>query len=142
MQIDFSPNYSIEYSNPLRTHSTHLKSGNTITTDAPTDNHGKGEAFSPTDLLASSLVSCVMTIMGIAAERDGVEIVSMNAKVEKEMASSPRRVKKVCALINLKLKDATEDDAEKLKRIGLACPVAKSLSSDLVQDINFNINFS
>ena len=61
MQIDFSPNYSIEYSNPLRTHSKHLKSGNTIITDAPIDNHGKGEAFFPTDLLASSLVSCVMT---------------------------------------------------------------------------------
>ena len=92
MQIDFSPNYSIEYSNPLRTHSTHLKSGNTIITDAPTDNHGKGEAFSPTDLLASSLVSCVMTIIGIAAERDGVEIVLMNAKVETNNGKMPVKI--------------------------------------------------
>ena len=142
MQTDFSPNYSIEYSNPLRTQSTHLKSGNSIITDAPTDNHGKGEAFSPTDLLSSSLISCAMTIIGIAAERDGVEIVSMTADVEKEMASNPRRVAKVSALINLTLKGANEEGAERLKRIGLACPVARSLSSDLVQDINFNINLS
>jgi len=142
MQFDFYPNYSIEYSNPLRTQSTHIKSGNTIITDAPTDNHGKGEAFSPTDLLSSSLISCVMTIIGIAANRDSIEIVSMNAEVAKEMSSNPRRVTKVCALIHISLKGATEKDAERLKRIGLACPVARSLSSDLVQDIKFNINFS
>ena len=142
MQTDFSPNYSIEYSKPLRTESTHLKSGNSIITDAPTDNHGKGEAFSPTDLLSSSLVSCVMTIIGIAAERDGVEIVSMTADVSKEMASSPRRVAKVSAMIHITLNGANEENAEKLKRIGLACPVARSLSTDLVQDIKFNIILS
>ena len=101
MQSDFSPNYSIEYSNPLRTKSTHLKSGNTIITDAPTDNHGRGEAFSPTDLLSSSLVSCIMTIIGIAAHRDGIEIISMEADVTKEMASNPRMVAVVRALINV-----------------------------------------
>lgn len=140
MQSHFSPNYSIEYSNPLRTQSTHVKSGNSIITDAPIDNHGKGEAFSPTDLLASSLVSCVMTIIGIAAGRDGIEIVSMSANVSKEMDSNPRRVAKVSALIDINLIGAKEEDAERLKRIGLACPVARSLSSNLVQDINFNIN--
>jgi uncharacterized OsmC-like protein len=142
MQIDFFPNYSIEYSKPLRTVSTHLKSGNSIITDAPTDNHGKGEAFSPTDLLSSSLISCVMTLIGIAADRDGVEIVSMTADVSKEMASSPRRVAKVSAVIHIKLHGANKESAKKLKRIGLECPVARSLSSDLVQDIKFNINLS
>ena len=66
MQIEFNPNYTIEYSDNLRTQSIHLKSGDQITTDAPTDNNGKGEAFSPTDLLATSLTTCVMTILAIA----------------------------------------------------------------------------
>ena len=141
MQSDFSPNYSIEYSNPLRTKSTHLKSGNTIITDAPSDNHGRGEAFSPTDLLSSSLVSCIMTIMGIAAERDGIEIVSMKADVSKEMTSNPRMVDAVRAIINVEIK-GSGDDAERLKRRGLACPVGKSLSKEVVQDIQFNFKLS
>ena len=140
MQSDFTPNYKIEYSNPLRTQSTHIKSGTTIITDAPTDNHGKGEEFSPTDLLSSSLVSCIMTIMGIVADRDGIEIVSMNADVAKEMAANPRRVAKVSAVIDVTLKGADEDSAEKLRRVGLACPVARSLSDDLVQNIQINFN--
>ena len=141
MQSDFSPNYSIEYSNPLRTKSTHIKSGNTIITDAPTDNHGRGEAFSPTDLLSSSLISCIMTIIGIAADRDGIEIISMKADVSKEMATNPRMVAAVRAVIEVEIK-GSEEDAEKLKRMGLACPVGKSLSKEVVQDIQFNFNFS
>ena len=140
MQTDFSANYSIEYSHPLRTSSTHLKSGNTIITDAPTDNHGKGEAFSPTDMLSSSLVSCIMTIMGIAADRDGIDIVSIKADVAKEMAANPRMVAKVSANIDVTLKGADKDFAEKLRRVGLACPVARSLSDDLVQNIKINFN--
>ena len=138
MQSNFSPNYSIEYLNLLRTKSTHLKSGNTIITDAPTDNHGRGEAFSPTDLLSSSLVSCIMTIMGIAAERDGIEIVSMKADVSKEMTSNPRMVDAVRAIINVEIK-GSEDDAERLKRTGLACPVGRSLSKEVVIQFNQSI---
>ena len=141
MQSNFSPNYSIEYSNPLRTKSTHLKSGDTIITDAPTDNHGLGKAFSPTDLLSSSLVSCIMTIMGIAAKRDEIEILSMKADVSKEMTSNPRKVAAIRAIINVEIK-GSEDDAEKLKRIGLACPVGRSLSKEVVQNIQFNFNLS
>ena len=137
----FSPPVSkIIYKNNLRTEAQHIASGQKIITDAPLDNNGKGEAFSPTDLLASSLVSCVMTIIGIAAGRDGIEIISMRADVSKEMGANPRRVAKVCAMIDINLKGASEEDAERLKRIGLACPVARSLSDDFVQDINFNIN--
>ncbi len=139
MQSDFSPNYSIEYSDPLRTKSTHLKSGKTIITDAPIDNHGRGEAFSPTDLLSSSLISCIMTIIGIAADRDGIEIISMKADVSKEMATNPRMVAAVRAVIEVEIK-GSEEDAEKLKRMGLACPVGKSLSKEVVQDIKFNFN--
>ena len=140
MQTDFSPNYSIEYSHPLRTSSTHLKSGNTIITDAPTDNNGKGDAFSPTDMLSSSLVSCIMTIMGIAADRDGIDIVSIKADVAKEMAANPRRVAAVTAHIEVELKNATDESAERLRRIGLACPVARSLSPDLAQNIHINFH--
>ncbi len=141
MQSDFHPNYSIEYSHPLRTKSTHIKSGNTIITDAPTDNHGRGEAFSPTDLLSSSLVSCIMTIIGIAAHRDGIVIISMKADVTKEMASNPRMVAAVRAVIDVEIKGSKED-VEKLKRMGLACPVGRSLSKEVVQDIQFNFNLS
>ena len=110
-------------------------------TDAPTDNHGRGEAFSPTDLLSSSLISCIMTIIGIAAERDGIEIVSMKADVSKEMASNPRMVAAVKAIINVEIK-GSKDDAERLKRMGLKCPVGRSLSKEVVQDIQFNFNLS
>ena len=110
-------------------------------TDAPTDNHGRGEAFSPTDLLSSSLVSCIMTIIGIAAERDGIEIFSMKADVSKEMASNPRMVAAVKAIINVDIK-GSKDDAERLKRMGLTCPVGRSLSKEVVQDIQFNFNLS
>jgi putative redox protein len=138
MQHDISPNYTIEYSEPLRTHSTHLSSGTTIITDAPTDNHGKGEAFSPTDLLSSSLVSCAMTIMGITAQSCVCEIVSIKADVAKEMTTSPRRIAKVTAYIDVILRGATQEDAERLERSARSCPVAKSLSPDLNQDLHFN----
>jgi len=140
MQHHISPNYTIVYSDPLRTQSTHLKSGTVIITDAPTDNHGKGEAFSPTDMLSSSLVSCVMTIIGISADKGGIEVVSMKADVAKQMDSSPRRVAKITAYLNIVLRGATDEDAERLRRVAVACPVAKSLSKDLIQDLHFDFN--
>ena len=81
-----------------------------------------------------------MTIMGIVADSDGIEIVSMNAEVAKEMAANPRRVAKVSAVIDVTLKGADEDSTEKLRRVGLACPVARSISDDLVQNIHINFN--
>ncbi|HHZ82298.1 MAG TPA: OsmC family peroxiredoxin, partial [Flavobacteriales bacterium] len=97
------PKYTLTYSNPLRTFSTHIKSGVEIITDAPVDNCGKGEAFSPTDLLATSLVSCVMTIIGIACSESDVRIISMNARVDKIMNSHPRRVAEIIATIHVSL---------------------------------------
>ena len=137
MQSDFTPNYTIEYSDNLRTLSTHLKSGQTVITDAPVDNNGKGEAFSPTDLLATSLVTCVMTILAITCNNGDAEIVNMSAEVKKVMASNPRRVDRVWAKIKVELKGGNSKEAERLERAARACPVAKSLSPELQQQIEF-----
>ena len=85
----------VEYKGELRTEAVHLKSGKTIITDAPIDNQGKGEAFSPTDLVATALGSCMITIMGIVAEREGITLDGTTAEVEKVMATSPRRIDEV-----------------------------------------------
>ena len=131
------PQYTIEYSNPLRTHSTHIKSGSIIITDAPTDNQGKGDAFSPTDLLSTSLVTCAMTILGISAQAGPAKIISMSAEVNKEMGTNPRRVTEVRASIRIHLKGADKSEADRLERAARACPVAMSLSSELAQNLEF-----
>ncbi len=134
------PKYTLTYSNPLRTFSTHIKSGVEIITDAPVDNCGKGEAFSPTDLLATSLVSCVMTIIGIACSESDVRIISMNARVDKIMTSHPRRVAEIIATIHVSLSNADEKEAQRLESVGRACPVAKSLSSEINQNLTFEFD--
>jgi uncharacterized OsmC-like protein len=91
----------VTYLGNLRTSCTHLASGNTIITDAPVDNHGKGEAFSPTDLVATSLASCMMTIMGIYCQEHGIDFSSCEASILKVMASSPRRIEKVVVEMDL-----------------------------------------
>lgn len=127
----------INYLGALRTEATHLRSGQKIITDAPTDNQGKGEAFSPTDLLATSLGSCMVTIMGIAANSHGIELGNIQISIEKYMASAPRRVEKIRVV--LKIQDLNYDDHQKklLETAGRNCPVAKSLHPDLVQDVEF-----
>jgi len=85
----------VVYQGNLRTEATHLKSGNKLITDAPTDNHGKGEAFSPTDLAATSLASCILTIMGIAADKRDIDISGAEAAVTKVMVSDPRRIGRI-----------------------------------------------
>ncbi|HAA00171.1 MAG TPA: OsmC family protein [Flavobacteriales bacterium] len=130
----------IIYSGDLRTEATHLKSGKTITTDAPTDNNGKGDAFSPTDLLATSLGSCMLTIMGIAASQHGFILGDIEVSIEKHMASAPRRVDKIVVTININEKGLSEKDKKLLEASARACPVAKSLHPDLVQEVHFNYN--
>ena len=88
------------YIGDLRTESTHLKSSNTIITDAPLDNNGLGNAFSPTDLVASALCSCITTVMGICAEKNNFEFPSSKANITKVMSSNPRRISKVIIEIN------------------------------------------
>tara|TARA_B100001063_G_C16350018_1_gene350940 strand:- start:7 stop:414 length:408 start_codon:yes stop_codon:yes gene_type:complete len=132
--------HSIEnrYLGDLRTESTHLKSSRTIITDAPTDNNGKGNAFSPTDLVASALCSCMTTVMGICAEKNNFELPISKANITKVMSSSPRRISKVIIEINFEKNNLSDQQMEKLIAVAKGCPVAQSLSKDLVQEFFFN----
>ena len=132
--------HSIEnrYLGELRTHSTHLKSSDTIITDAPTDNNGKGEAFSPTDLVASALCSCMTTVMGICAEKNNFELPGSIAYVTKIMESHPRRISKIIIEINFDKNSLSDQQVEKLIAVAKGCPVAQSLNSDLIQEVIYN----
>jgi len=127
----------IIYKGNLRTKATHVKSGNEIISDAPVDNHGKGEAFSPTDLLATSLGSCMLTTIGIAAKTHGFNIDGTTASVIKIMASNPRRVSGV--EVSLDFPEISYDDHTKMiiEKAALTCPVALSLHPDLEQRVTF-----
>lgn len=115
------------YTGNLRTEATHLKSGNTIITDAPTDNHGKGQAFSPTDLVATALASCAVTIMGIKANDLGVNIDGIEIEVTKTMASDPRRISHVLVSFTIPAKGYTSKDRKILERAALECPVNQTI---------------
>lgn len=128
---------TISYQGDLRTSVTHTKSGDQLVTDAPTDNHGKGEAFSPTDLIAASLVSCIITVMGIAANARGWKMGEVEGSVKKVMAANPRRVQALHTSIRIKNNQLSAAQREVLERIGIDCPVAKSLHPDLLQEITF-----
>ena len=132
--------HSIEnkYMGELRTESTHLKSSNVIITDAPTDNNGKGNAFSPTDLVASALCSCMTTVMGICANKNQFDLPNSTAHITKIMSSHPRRISKIIVEINFDSNNLSEQNIEKLIAVAKGCPVAQSLSSDLVQEVRFN----
>ncbi len=132
--------HSIEnkYVGELRTESTHLKSSNVIITDAPTDNNGKGNAFSPTDLVASALCSCMTTVMGICANKNQFDLPNSTAHITKIMSSHPRRISKIIVEINFDSNNLSEQNIEKLIAVAKGCPVAQSLSSDLVQEVKFN----
>lgn len=125
------------YKGGLRTVCTHLKSKEEIITDAPTDNNGKGEAFSPTDLLATSLSACAMTIMGIAANNHEINIDGTRAEVLKHMASDPRRVSQVDVTFHMPKRDYTNKEKTILEKAALTCPVAKSLHPDIIQNLTF-----
>ncbi|MDC0226256.1 MAG: OsmC family peroxiredoxin [Gammaproteobacteria bacterium] len=126
-----------KYSGELRTHSVHTQSGETYITDAPTDNEGKGEAFSPTDIVATSLANCMMTIMGIVSKRKGLIIEGTEAKIDKFMGTDPRRITEIKIDFYFPV-NFSEDERKLLEKSALNCPVAKSLSSDLKQNIEFH----
>lgn len=124
------------YTGGLRTENTHLQSGNTIITDAPTDNQGRGEAFSPTDLCALSLANCIITTMGIYAQNHGLNIDGTTAHTIKHMASDPRRIIRIEVDLQIKLEQKDDSHArEALLRIVKTCPVARSLHPDIEQDV-------
>lgn len=127
---------SVEYLGNLRTTATHLASEKIIITDAPVDNHGKGEAFSPTDLVATALASCLITIMGIKAKNLEVEIDGTKAEVTKVMGTEPRRIVEV--KIDVFFPKSFDEKTQKiLEKAGLTCPIANSLHPDLNQRIRF-----
>lgn len=127
----------IEYLGELRTQAKHILSGNVIITDAPPDNRGKGEAFSPTDLVATALGSCMISIMGIKAMDHGWAIEGTKAEITKLMAADPRRISGVKIKLIIPARGLDEKAQEILKRVALTCPVALSLHSDILQDITF-----
>tara|TARA_B100000683_G_scaffold69709_1_gene68154 strand:- start:1026 stop:1424 length:399 start_codon:yes stop_codon:yes gene_type:complete len=125
------------YDGNLRCTATHTKSGATLLTDAPTDNNGKGESFSPTDLLATSMLSCVMTIIAIRAEKRGIDVNGMKGSVEKHMAANPRRISKLEVSISLPSGLDVKDRAWLISE-GCNCPVCFSVSETMEVDINFD----
>jgi putative redox protein len=126
------------YQGDLRTEMTHLKSGNKVITDAPPDNNGRGEAFSPTDLTCASLNSCMMTLMGILANREGIDLKGLRSEIVKVMASNPRKIAEIKISFTHDNLIATDIQKEKLKRAALTCPVTLSLSDSVLQTIEFN----
>ena len=126
----------LTYVGDLRTEAMHLGSGNSIVTDAPKDNEGKGEAFSPTDLVATALASCMMTIMGIVARRDVMNIDGLTAEVDKIMSQRPRTIGEIKVRLIFQ-NPLNEIEREKLERAASTCPVSGSLHDDLKETIEF-----
>lgn len=126
------------YLGNLRTKATHLQSGTEIITDAPIDNQGKGEAFSPTDLVATALGSCMMTIMGIAARTHGFNVDGTRLRITKIMKSDPRRIGEVVIDLDFPKIEYTEKQKKILQISAETCPVALSLHPDLKQTVRLN----
>jgi uncharacterized OsmC-like protein len=129
---------TVIYKGDLRTEATHTRSGNSLVTDAPIDNNGKGEAFSPTDLVSTALCSCMMTIMGQLADRENIDLKGLKADVIKVMAANPRRIAEIQIVFTHPNLVATDVQKEKLKRAAHTCPVALSLAESLQQTVTFN----
>jgi putative redox protein len=128
---------STVYVGELRTQATHVRSGKELITDAPPDNKGKGEAFSPTDLLATSLGSCMLTIMGIAAREHGFNIDNTEVKIWKIMASDPRRVGEIKIELTFPKNNFTDKQKKIIERAAHTCPVYLSLHPDLIKTFRF-----
>ncbi|KGO95592.1 OsmC family protein [Flavobacterium enshiense] len=127
----------VTYLGDLRTSSVHIQSGNTIITDAPTDNHGKGEAFSPTDSVANALATCMFTVMGIKARDLEVDFSGSTAEVTKIMAADPRRIIEI--QITFQMNVAADDKTKAiLEKTAMTCPVLFSLHPDIKKEVVFN----
>lgn len=128
----------ISYIGQLRTKATHLYSGNTIETDAPLDNHGLAQRFSPTDLVATALGSCMISLMGIVANRENWQLEGTEVKIRKIMGTDPRRIVAIDAEISFPAGDYDAKKKAILENTARTCPVAKSLHPDIEQRIIFN----
>lgn len=127
------------YIGELKTEAIHLKSGSKVITEAPEDNNGKGEKFSPTDLFATSLGSCMLTIMGISAQAHGFSVEGTRVEVEKIMAANPRRVSEIKLEIHLPRKDYTDKEMRLIESAIKTCPVANSIHPDIVKTISYHL---
>jgi uncharacterized OsmC-like protein len=132
------PTIKSSYLGNLRTQAIHVLSGNALLTDAPLDNNGKGEAFSPTDLVCAALGSCMATIMGIVAEREGVSLEGLSWEITKIMQSDPRKIQEIQVEFLWSGAAFTPAISQKLKNAARTCPVALSLDPTLTQTISFN----
>ncbi|MBL4655402.1 MAG: OsmC family protein [Bacteroidia bacterium] len=129
---------NVTYLGELRTEATHERSGNKIITDAPVDNQGKGEAFSPTDLTATALASCMLTIMGIKGSDRNIDIDGATVSVQKVMNAEPRMISEIHVNFSLPEKGYSQEDLDFLKDAAINCPVAKSLNPEIKQVVNFH----
>jgi uncharacterized OsmC-like protein len=125
-----------QYAGNLRTEATHVASGNTILTDAPVDNHGRGEAFSPTDLVSTALGSCMMTIMGIVANRHEVDLTGTTFEVTKHMSAEPRRIAQVDVHFHMPAALPAKERTI-LENAARTCPEALSLNPEIQQQVQF-----
>ena len=132
------PTIKSSYLGNLRTQATHVLSGNALLTDAPLDNNGKGEAFSPTDLVCAALGSCMVTIMGIVAEREGISLEGLSWDITKIMQSDPRKIQEIQVAFHWSGAAFTPAISQKLKNAARTCPVALSLDPALTQTISFD----
>lgn len=131
------PTSKVTYLGDLRTSSIHLQSGSEIISDAPLDNNGKGEAFSPTDTVANGFATCMMTVMGIKAREMEVDFTGSTAEVTKIMAADPRRISEIHVTFEMNV-EADEKTKTILERTALTCPVHFSLHPDIKREIVFN----
>ena len=128
----------VKYLGSLRTEAVHVRSNTAILTDAPVDNNGKGEKFSPTDLVATGLASCMISLMGIQANTSNIQLGDISAEVTKIMASNPRRISEIIVDINFSNHNYTDKEKTILINAAKTCPVAKSLHPDIKQTVSFN----
>ena len=129
----------VTYLGELRTSSVHLQSGTEILSDAPIDNHGRGEAFSPTDLVANALASCMFTVMGIKARSMDVDFSGSTAEVTKHMNPEPRKISKIEVVFDMSV-EVDDKTRAILERTAMTCPVHLSLHPDVERVVTFNWN--
>ena len=127
-----------KYLGNLRPAGTHVASGTKLITDAPVDNQGKGESFSPTDLCATALAACAMTIIGIYAQTRGVDVTGTTIEVTKTMSANPRRIAKIEVIFNMPDRDYSDKEKTMIQRSAMTCPVHLSLHPDVEQVFTFN----
>ncbi|GAB4402370.1 MAG: OsmC family protein [Bacteroidia bacterium] len=131
---------TVSYEGHLRTRATHVRSGEVVLTDAPLDNQGKGEAFSPTDLVATAAVTCMITMMGIVAENRDLNMGKVQGEVEKIMTPPPRRIGELHIELSFEGHHLSESDKVLLENTALSCPVTRSLHPDITVNVKFRYN--